>query len=185
MNYRAVKYCVLAFFGLLTIKHYIHFGDYCTGVPDGFAWILFCTLFILSAIGYFLIDICKKKFDKYVLIIFAIAAFLNIASLALPESVFSKKIYLKGIIEKESSRDRNIELYKNKTFKIKVAEIEWNCYFIGKYETKNNLLILTKEDISQKTGNYFTNKYKIDIKNQVLIPLEKEFDTIKLIQEND
>ncbi len=185
MNYKTIKYCILVFLGLLTIKRHIHFGDYCTGMPDGLAWILFSFLFLLFVIIYFIIDIYRKKFDKYVVIIFTIVVALNIGSLTIFESVFSKSIYLKGIIQKEDYRDKHIELYKNKTFKIEIKEIEWSCYFKGEYEIKKDSLILSKENLSEETEYHFTKKYRIDLKNQVLIPFEKEFDTIKITNTND
>lgn len=105
MIYKTIKYCILIFFGLLTLKRYIHFGDYCTGMPDGLAWILFSFLFLLSVIIYLLIDIYRKKFDKYVLIIFTIVVTLNIGSLTILESIFSKNIYLKGILQTSNYRE--------------------------------------------------------------------------------
>lgn len=151
----------------------------------GLAWVLFSFLFLLSVIIYFIIDIYRKKFDKYVLIIFTLVVALNIGSLTIFESIFSIYIYLKGIIANSNFHDKYIELYKNKTFKIEIKEIEWSCYFQGDYEIKNDSLILTKENLSSETEHNFTKKYKIDSHNKVLIPYEKEFDTIKIIQSND
>lgn len=185
MNYKTIKYCILIFLGLLTIKRHIHFGDYCMGMADGLAWILFTFLFLLFIIIYLLIDIYKKKFDKYVLIIFTLVVALNVVSLTIFESIFSKKIYLKGIIANSNYHDKYIELYDNKTFKIEIKEIEWSCYLKGKYEIEKDSLILLKENLNTETDYHFTKKYKIDLKNQILIPSEREFDTIKISQKND
>lgn len=66
-----------------------------------------------------------------------------------------------------------------------MKELEWSCYLQGKYKIRKDSLILIKENLSSETDNYFTNNYKIDLKNKVLLPYKKEFDTIKITQSND
>lgn len=184
MKYRTIKYCLLTFFGLLTIERYINFGDYCTGMPDGLAWIFFWFIFLIALLIYIGIDIYKKKFDKYVLIILFLFLGLNVSLTPIIEFVSTRNIYLNGNIEKDNSRDKHIQLYKDNRFKLDIKYVEWTCFFKGEYLIKQDSLILIKERLIQDTDSSFTYKYKIDLKNKILIP-SIEFDTIKITRIND
>lgn len=173
----------MSFFGLLTIKRYINFGDYCTGMPDGLAWILFWFIFLLAFSIFIGIDLYRKKFDKYVLMVFFLVLVTNMGLPSLLEWISFRNTYLNGIV-KTTYREKEIEFYKNNEFTIRIPEYEWTCFLKGEYLIKGDSLILTKERLIQETDSSFTYKYKIDLKNKILIP-SKEFDTIKITRIND
>lgn len=175
MKRNAIKYLILVFLGFLTLKKNIHFGDYCSGMPDGIQWIFFCLLFIIAVI----ILIIKNKYDSKIYLIVVIIVILNFTTKPTIDFFSNKNITLIGNLNNQN-RSRIITLFENKTFEIKIRSIEWSCFYKGNYEIVNDLLILKKENFIEETDSLFTYKYKIDLKNKVLIPLEKRFNTITI-----
>ncbi|MES2544143.1 MAG: hypothetical protein V4548_04605 [Bacteroidota bacterium] len=80
--------------------------------------------------------------------------------------------------------DKSLILNKNQSFIIEMRENHWSCYKKGNYRIKDSILTLVKDSLIEETDNIFTYKYKIDLKNKVLIPVEKGFDTITIKSSN-
>lgn len=181
MNNNYIKYGILSFLGLLTLKFYIHFGDYCSGMFEGLLWMFFCLIFIVASIAIVIYDLVKRKFDYKVFIIISIIFIYNYLQFNRIDD--NKDAILIGSVDK-FERNKQITLNENKSFIIKIQEIEWACYKKGDYEIKENILTLKKDNLIQETDSLFTYKYKIDLKNKVLIPLEKGFNTITIQSTN-
>lgn len=176
-----IKYGILSFLGLLTIKTSIHFGDYCDGMFQGLLWMFLCFIFILASIIIVVYDLVKRKVDYKVFIIISIILIYNYLEFKLPNN--NKDAVLIGLLD-NSNNDRIITLNQNNSFVIKIQEIEWACYKKGDYEIKDNILTLKKDNLIPETDSLFTYKYKIDLKNKVLIPLEKGFKKITIQSKN-
>ena len=176
-----LKYGILSFLGFLTIKRYIHFGDYCTGVPDGLLWLFLCFIFIITSITIVVYDLIKKKTDYKTFVIISIVIFLNLFFLILYpiDTVDNKDVVLIGSVD-NIERNKQITLIKNNSFVIELREVEWTCYKKGDYEIKDSILTLKKDNLTQETDGLFTYKYKIDSNKKVLVPLEKGFNTITI-----
>ena len=181
MKNNYIKYGTLSFLGLLTLKFYIHFGDYCSGMFEGLFWMFFCLIFIVAAIIIVIYDLVKRKFDYKVFIIISIIFICNYLQFNRIDD--NKDAVLIGSVDK-FERNKQITLNENKSFIIKIQEIEWACYKKGDYEIKENILTLKKDNLIQETDSLFTYKYKIDLKNKVLIPLEKGFNIITIQSSN-
>ena len=123
----------------------------------------------------------KKKVDYKVLIIISIVFIYNYLQFNIPDN--NKDAVLIGQLD-NFNNDRIITLNKNISFVIKIQELEWACYKKGDYEIKDNILTLKKDNLIQETDSLFTYKYKINLKNKVLIPLEKGFNTITIESTN-
>lgn len=177
MKNKYIKYGILLFLGFLTIKKNIHFGDYCTGMPDGIQWLFFCFIFIIAVI--ILIRIKENKYDPKIYWIVLITIVLNFTIKPAIEVISNKKLFLVGTID-NIGRNKQISLNDNNSFNIELQEVEWTCYKKGKYEIKENILILKKDNLIQETDSFFTYKYKIDLKKKILIPLERGFNTITI-----
>ncbi|QBN20127.1 hypothetical protein [Flavobacterium nackdongense] len=184
MNNNYIKYGILSFLGLLTIKMYIHFGDYCSGMFEGLIWLFLCFIFILSSIVIVVYDLIKRKFDYKIYIIILIVFLLNLFFITQPldESENNKDAVLIGYVD--HFYDKQITLNENESFVITIKQVEWTCYKKGNYEIKDNILTLKKDNLIQETDSLFTYKYKIDLKNKVLIPLEKGFNKITIQSTN-
>ena len=183
VNNNHIKYVILSFLGFLTIKKNIHFGDYCSGMPDGIQWLFFCFIFIITSIIIVVRNEIKGKTDSKIYIIITIVFLLNLLFTYLQFNKLddNKDAVLIGFVDKRSSK---IDLNENKSFVITLQQPEWSCYKKGEYEIKDNILTLEKDNLIQETDSLFTYKYKIDIKNKVLIPLEKGFNTIIITSTN-
>ncbi|MBX9807744.1 MAG: hypothetical protein K2X95_08090 [Flavobacteriaceae bacterium] len=181
MNNNYIKYGILSFLGLLTIKMSIHFGDYCEGIPQGLLWMFLCLIFSIASIIIAIYDLIKRKFDYKVFIIISIVFIYNYLQFNIPDN--NKDTVLIGLLD-NSNNDRKITLKENKSFVIKIQELEWSCYKKGDYEIEDNILTLKKDNLIPETDSLFTYKYKIDLKNKVLIPLEKGFNTITIKSTN-
>jgi hypothetical protein len=175
VNNNYIKYGILSFLGLLTLKMHIHFGDYCEGIPQGLLWMFLCLIFILASIIIVIYDLIKRKFDHKVFIIISIIIIINYLQHNRIDD--NKDAFLIGYFD-EFGNVKQLILNQNKSFVIKIQDVERACYKKGIYEIKGNILTLEKENLIPETDSLFTYKYKIDLKNKVLIPLEKGFNTI-------
>ena len=164
---------------------HIHFGDYCFGAPDVIQWFFFSFIFILASIIVVVYGLIKKKSDSKIYIIITIVILLNLLFIILRfnKNDNNKDAVLIGTVDNFED-DKQITLNENNSFIIKIQEIEWACYKKGDYEIKDNILTLKKDNLIQETDSLFTYKYKIDLKNKVLIPLEKGFNTITIQSTN-
>jgi hypothetical protein len=181
VNNNYIKYGILSFLGLLTLKLYIHFGDYCSGVFEGLLWMFLCLIFIVASIVIVIYDLIKRKFDYKVFIIISIIFIYNYLQFNRIDD--NKDAVLIGLLD-NSNNDRILTLNENENFVIKIQELEWYCYKKGDYEIKDNILTLKKDNLIPETDSLFTYKYKIDLKNKVLIPLEKGFNNITIQSTN-
>lgn len=160
---------------------HIHFGDYCEGIPQGLFWMFLCFIFTVASIIIVVYDLVKRKIDYKVFIIISIIFIYNY--LAFNKTDNNKDTVLIGLLD-NSNNDRILTLNENESFVIKIQELEWACYKKGDYKIKDNILTLEKENLIPETDSLFTYKYKIDLKNKVLIPLEKGFNTITIQSTN-
>jgi hypothetical protein len=185
MKNNYVKYVILSFLGFLTVKRHIHFGDYCSEIPDGIQCLFFCFIFIVTSITTVVYDVIKSKIDYKVFVIISIIILLNLIFLILSpiDTVGNKEAVLKGSVD-NIERNKQITFNKNKSFIIELHEIEWTCYKKGDYEIKDNILTLKKDNLIKETNSLFTYKYRIELKNRILIPLEKGFNTITIDSTN-
>lgn len=183
MNYKIVKYSSLLFLSLWTLKMNIHFGDYCSGMPDGILWFFLCIVFVVAFLIFLGIDIYKKKFDYKILIIFMVTIFSNYNINSFSDYITNGKLKMKGVYE-EGYHSNEILFFKDGTFKMKMTEIEWSCYYYGNYSIKNNLLMLEKANLIVDSDNTLTNKYLIDLKAKKLIPVDSTFKSIQLVSNN-
>lgn len=181
MNNNHIKYGILSFLGLLTLKMNIHFGDYCFGAPDLIQWLFFSFIFILASIIIIVYGLIKNKSDSKIYLIISTVILLNLFSITLQFNKPDDKedALIIGSVD-NFDRDKQIILNENRSFIIMIKEVEWTCYKNGDYEIKDNILTLKKDNLTQETDSLFTYKYKIDLKNKVLIPLEKGFNTITI-----
>jgi energy-coupling factor transporter transmembrane protein EcfT len=184
VNNNYIKCGILSFLGLLTLKMNIHFGDYCFGAPDVIQWFFYSFIFILASIIIVVYGLIKKKSDSKIYIIISVVILLNLFFIALQfNKLDDKDAALIGTVN-TIGRNREIILNENKSFVIILQQPEWACYQKGNYEIKENILTLKKDNLIQETDSLFTYKYKIDLKNKVLIPLEKGFNTITIKSTN-
>lgn len=183
MNNNYIKYGILSFLGFLTIKKNIHFGDYCTGMPDGMLWLFFSFIFIIVSIIIVVRNKIKRKVNSKIYIIITIVILLNLFFTILQFNKLGndKDVVIIGSVDKRNSE---LVLNENKSFIITLQQPEWACYKKGDYKIKDNILTLKKDNLIQETDSLFTYKYKIDLKNKVLIPLEKGFNTITIQSTN-
>lgn len=185
MNNNYIKYAILFFLGFLTIKNNIHFGDYCFGAPDAIQWFFYSFIFVIVSIIIVVYSLVKRKIDSKIYIIISIVILLNLLFITLQfnKTDDNKDAVLIGHID-NFENNKQITLNENNSFVIKIQEIEWACYKKGDYEIKDNILTLKKDNLIPDTDSLFTYKYKIDLKNKVLIPFEKGFNTITIQSTN-
>lgn len=183
MTYKIIKYGLLFILSLLTLTMNIHFGDYCSGMPDGLLWLFLCFLFIVAFLIFIGIDSYKKKFDYKMIILFIITAVLNYNINSISDAITNSQLKMRGVFE-DGYHSNDILLFNDGTFKMQIREIEWSCYYYGNYTIENEILILEKDNLQQDSNNSLTNKYTIDLEAKKLIPFDSKFKNIQLVPNN-
>jgi hypothetical protein len=169
---------VLLILGLLIANTQVVIGDGCQGMMGFLAFCFFGVIYtailivvvILSANKYYT---KKEPFNYYPIITTGVVAILVYFAVNADKYESSTAIYAQA----KNQRMRfgsSLTLRKNETFKITMQEIEWACYYKGDYKIANDTLLLSRNDIPNRTDTVFTNKYLIDKGKGFLFPLDRK-----------
>ncbi|NHN27548.1 hypothetical protein FIA58_017855 [Flavobacterium jejuense] len=188
MKSKSLKYIALIVFGILLIKNYFPFGDYCKGFIQGLQLILFGGIFvllfsILTVVNLFQVFKKRAKFDIVPMLIFILFSMSLIFLMELDHKKFWVKSTWKGSIQFEDRPQSGmLFLYKNNTFEATHNYADFSCTYVGDYEIKQDTLLLIRETIITDTDSLFANVYVFNTNKTKLIPiLQTEF---KIIEED-
>ncbi len=146
------------------------------GIIEGFLLLLFSVVYIVTLVIALILPLVKRKsFNFYPLVSTAIVIVAVIISFNLDifESPTALYARTKNRIGQSSLTLRHIG-----RFKIQQREIEWSCYYKGRYGIQGDTLLLLRNDIRTVTNDLFTDKYLIDANKKILIQINK-FDLIQ------
>jgi hypothetical protein len=185
MTYRVTKYGLLIGLTILAFYQNFPFGDYCSGLVEALALVLFGGLFIISFLVFLTIDLVKKfkrkqKFDFAPLIILSVFLIGNTLLLENEKDKFWTDKELIGSVEVGDLRAAQIVLYSNQTFSIRTSYVDWSCTYSGRYSIQENILRLERDDLEETTNNVFTNKYEILKSDSLLIPMKSGIEKIRI-----
>lgn len=170
------------------IYQFIPIGDYCHGLVNGFIFLFFGAIFILTFLIITIRDIIKhfKKKQKFDFIPLFLALLLGVSChiiMGMENKKFWTKKILFGNIEMDGTpRSGTLKLYKNGSFGATHHYVDFSCTFQGYYEIKKDTLYLNRKDLGQLTEGLFTTTYSIDRKNNILEPTIKNFNVIKIVK---
>lgn len=175
----------LIIIGALIAKTQIIFGDGCQGLSEAIISIFLCIIYILlltmlltiSAIKYFR---KKDKFNYYPLLAtLFVLIFLYLIMFQTDKFESATTLYAKENSSSHIPGQCSLTLRENQTYKIKIQEIDWTCFYKGDYKISGDTLKLLRKDIKLKTDSLFTDKYLIDKNRKILLPLDNLQDTIR------
>lgn len=185
MKLKFLKYLVLVVFGILLIKNYFPFGDYCKGLIQGIQLIFFGGLFVVLFSVFTIVNLFQvyKKTAKFEVVPIFIFAFFSL-SLVLLMKLNHEKFWVKSIWEgsiqfEDKPQNGVLFLFKNNTFEATNNYADFSCTYVGNYEIKNDTLHLKRDNIITETDSLFTNWYLFNDENQELLPINKSFTIIK------
>ena len=141
------------------------------GIIEGISSLFFCVIYILTLVLVLAIPVIKKRpFNFYpllttVLVVVAIFISFNMDAFESPRTLYAETSHRDG--------ESTLTLRQDGTFKIKVQEIEWACFYKGNYKIQGDTLTLSRQDIQAITDSLFSDKYLIGKNKQVLFPLDK------------
>lgn len=162
---------ILLIIGVLIAKTQILFGDGCYGLPDAIQFIILFIIYILVLLAVLIISIFnyfKKKVSfNYSPVITTFIVGI-IVFLAFNSSIFESSTLYYATTYKHNT----LTLRNDNSFTLKLKELEWNCYYKGKYKLKNDTLFLLRSDIQNITNNLFTDKYLFDKSKKILFPID-------------
>jgi len=164
---------ILLLIGGLFAKMQIIIGDGCEGMPEVFMSIFLFFLFILVLIIVLAISLfkyLKKKvpFNYFPLLTTLIIVIVNFGIIQ------SKKFESSTIIFATADMGRHdLTLRENNTFKIRMAGMDWSCYYKGKFRINKDTLFLSRNDIQSKTDSIFADKYLIDKSKKMMYPIDR------------
>jgi hypothetical protein len=159
----------LAVIGGYIIRLNIHFGDYCTGVPDGiklaFLFLIFFTVFSIIVIRDLYISKMRiTKFNFWP--VYTVFAFFTI---------FILMSWLKGKLNESrviltanmKSYPYRLNLLKDRSFSLNERYIEMTCYYFGNYAWEKDTLTLHFNDNQlhkkELSGQYIFNTSKTEL----------------------
>lgn len=163
---------LLLVIGGLIVKTRIIIGDVCMGMVEGLLFLLFSVIYIVTLLLILVIPAIKKRpFNFYPLV----TTVLVIVAIFLSSNLdkFESKTTLFATTRTGRVGECSLTLRQNGTFKIEIQEIEWSCYYKGKYEIQKDTLTLLRDDIQALTDSIFTDTYLIDQNKKTLFPLDK------------
>lgn len=163
----------------------IRTGDHSFGMIQGIGFIFFglnfCALFCF-ALGRSFYRMQKKQdtFSWYSVIIFTIISTIIILGLNAEYGKFWTSVYLRGSTDyKQYSKDGNLVLFKNGTFRLSENHVDFGSAFEGNFTIeKNDILLLHRTSLPEKTDSIFYNRYKIYLSKNRIVPLSKGFPEI-------
>ena len=138
-------------------------------MADGFLWMFFLLLFLISFIVIAIINLVnikrkKEKFDYVIYIFFIIICFVNYYKLTENEISKQEDNYITALQFQDGSKhDHELTLKNDNTFSLKIDFTDFREFTVGNYKINNGILVLLRDDISKNTDNNFTNKYKLNI----------------------
>ena len=186
MIYKITKYSLLTVFILLTLYQNAPISDYCYGLAHVIAFILFGGLFLLTFLIYTFIDLYqlirfKKRFDYLLLVLLGLFLMINYVFLNFEDKkMWTDKVCIGRVQDQNDLNAASIILYENFTFAVTNSYVDWSCTYQGNFGIKDEILTLKRKDLPELTKNIFTDKYKFDLKDSLLIPVDNGFEKIKI-----
>ncbi|CAM3951892.1 MULTISPECIES: hypothetical protein [Flavobacterium] len=188
MKKNSLKYLILTLIGLLWLKIFFPFGDYCSGLLDGLMMLFFGGIFTLLFIILFFVNIFhvnkqNRKFDYILVLIFLFFSFFFFIMINLKQDKFWTRIIWEGDMDVNKNYDiGNLKLYKNNTFEAIYEEGCYKCVAVGDFKMKHDTLYLLRKDIVQKTDSVFTDKYLFNKNKTRLLSIQNSFISLKKVE---
>lgn len=138
-------------------------------------------LIFLNIILIYIHDAKKKiKFTRTNIIVFILIILFGV-NLLLNYKQSTKEIELKLYVSNNfmlKQRGYEIKLYRDRTLELNEYWHGESRHYFGKYLLENDQLTFNDENIEEKTDYQITNRYRLDIRTQNFISLEKGFQNL-------
>jgi len=160
---------ILLVIGGLIVRSQVIIGDDCKGMIQALSLIFFCIIYVISLVVILVVQRTRKRpFNPYPFVTTFVVVIATYFTLNVDKFQSEPKLIAVTKAELKSK----LTLRADGTFLIQIREIEWSCFYSGKYDLDRDTLRLSRPDIQSVTEDLFVNRYLVDNDEMRLRPLD-------------